>query len=136
MIYKLGQHRIALGDSTDEDVVKKLMGKEKINLILTDPPYGVDYVAGKKGFANHLQSDWEDIENDELQTDELYVAFTERWLELAKAHIAPYNSFYIFNSDMMFHALRRGITRADFYPSQMLIWVKSNVVLGLSLIHI
>ena len=130
MIHQLGQHLIAEGDSTDKEVVKKLLGKEKVDLILTDPPYGVDYVAGKKGFANHLQGDWQDIEGDGLQSEASYATFTEAWLEAVKPHLASYNSYYIFNSDMMYHAMRTGIMATDFYHSQMLIWIKSNVVLG------
>jgi DNA modification methylase len=41
-VFKLGRHRLMCGDSTDEDHVEVLMDDQKINLILTDPPYGID----------------------------------------------------------------------------------------------
>lgn len=45
-IYKLGNHRLMCGDSTDPECVRKLVG-ENADLLLTDPPYGIDIVKGK-----------------------------------------------------------------------------------------
>ena len=41
-IWKLGNHRVMCGDSTKEDDVKKLINNNKIDLIYTDPPYGIN----------------------------------------------------------------------------------------------
>ena len=40
-VYRLGQHRLMCGDSTDPADVATLMDGEKADLFLTDPPYGV-----------------------------------------------------------------------------------------------
>ena len=40
-VYALGDHRLICGDSTDINVIEKLMDGEKIDLVLTDPPYGI-----------------------------------------------------------------------------------------------
>lgn len=48
-IYKLGRHRLICGDSTSREDVEKLIDGEKIALVLTDPPYGVDIVASEDG---------------------------------------------------------------------------------------
>ena len=42
-IYVLGRHRLMCGDSTSEDDVQALVGSTQIDMLLTDPPYGVDY---------------------------------------------------------------------------------------------
>ena len=42
ILYKLGRHRLICGDSTSVDVVSKLLGEQRADLYLTDPPYGVD----------------------------------------------------------------------------------------------
>ena len=50
-IWKLGNHRLMCGDSTAPDQVDRLTGGEKMDLLLTDPPYGIDIVChtGKIG---------------------------------------------------------------------------------------
>ena len=47
-LWKLGEHRLICGDSTDPAIIEKLMGGQKAELLLTDPPYGIDVVKGKK----------------------------------------------------------------------------------------
>ena len=51
-VWTLGRHRLICGDATDADIVKKLMGGRKANLVLTDPPYNVNYegTAGKRRY--------------------------------------------------------------------------------------
>lgn len=132
-IYQLGEHKLAIGDSTDEELVARLMGDEKVRLLCTDPPYGVDYVASKKSFGdlNTLgKEDSKDIANDGFQSDEQYSDFTYRWLSAVKPFMDSYNAFYIFNSDLMYCSLRDGILKAGYYYSQMIIWIKNTVVIG------
>lgn len=55
-IYQLGRHRLMCGDSTDVDSVKTLMGGYKADLLLTDPPYNVNYSSktfGREKIRNH-----------------------------------------------------------------------------------
>lgn len=49
-IWQLGNHRLMVGDSTDPRYVNALMGSEQADLLVTDPPYNVDYEGsnGKK----------------------------------------------------------------------------------------
>lgn len=47
-IYQLGRHRLMCGDSTDKETVEKLMDGVKAELLLTDPPYGIDVVQNKQ----------------------------------------------------------------------------------------
>ena len=42
-IWQLGSHRLICGDSTSADVVGRLLGDVKPLLMVTDPPYGVEY---------------------------------------------------------------------------------------------
>lgn len=128
-IYKLGEHIIACGDALDTNFVNKVIGDRKIRAILTDPPYGVDYVQGKK-YLNQKMGVDKDIIGDQLQTDEEYAEFTRAWLGLAIPHLESYNACYIFNSDLMFPALRAGMKQAGFHYSQMIIWFKNQVVMN------
>ena len=53
-IWKLGNHRLMCGDSTSADDVGRLMGGERADLCITDPPYGINIVndKGKVGAGN------------------------------------------------------------------------------------
>lgn len=129
-IWQLGNHILGCGSSTDAEFVAKVVGEERIKCILTDPPYGVAYVEGKKDFNKLGKDDNKAIANDHLQSEEEYIRFTKGWLDPVKENLEHYNAAYIFNSDMMFRALRTGMERAGFYYSQMIIWVKNTVVIG------
>ena len=50
-LWVLGDHRLICGDSTDADTVKALLGNVVPHLMVTDPPYGVEYDAAWRGSA-------------------------------------------------------------------------------------
>ena len=71
-IWQMGKHRIACGDSTDMSIVEKLMQGEKAVLMVTDPPYGVDYGELVRSRQNQKKEGWSDIQNDALGDDDLF----------------------------------------------------------------
>lgn len=127
-IWQLGEHRLALGDSKDKELLARLVGSEKINLICTDVPYGTAAVESKRNFSKLSKN--KVIANDHLQSDLEYRTFTREWLEAVKPYLAKKNAAYIFNSDRMVWPLREGMLDAGFKFAQLLIWVKSQAVLG------
>ncbi len=128
-VYALGSHLLLCGDCTNADLVRQFIGKAKINLILTDPPYGVAYVEGKQGFAESKNAH-RAILNDHTQNEDGYRAFTRAWLEAVKPHLTTKNSCYIFNADKMIFALRKGMVDAGYRFSQLLIWAKTAAIIG------
>ena len=50
-IYKLGNHKLICGDCTKKETLTKLIQNNKIDCLITDPPYGVDY-GNKNEFLN------------------------------------------------------------------------------------
>ncbi len=127
-IWQLGEHRLACGDCKDTELLKRLLGKNRIKLICADPPYGVAVAESKRGFSK-LSKD-KAITNDHLQSDEQYQRFTRQWLEAIAPYLTSKNAAYIFNADKMVWSLRDGMHDAQFRVAQMLIWVKSQAVLG------
>ncbi len=127
-IWQLGQHRLAYGDCSDQVLIKKLVGKEKINLMCCDPPYGVAVVESKRNFKTLLKD--KTVFNDHLQTDAEYRMFTKEWLEVVKPYLAVKNSLYVFNADKMIWTLREGLLETGFKVAQLLVWIKSQSVVG------
>ena len=126
-IIKLGKHRLVCGDSTDPEVVKKLVGIDRISLVVADPPYGVGYVETKAGFGKIKVE--KPVLNDNLGEDS-YRDFTGKWLTSLTPYISTKNSAYIFNSDKMVFALKEALVASGFKLAQLLIWVKSQQVIG------
>lgn len=62
-IWQIGRHRLMCGDSTDEGDVGALLAGEAIDLLLTDPPYGIDYqkdgASGTHGWKNYGKVKWD-----------------------------------------------------------------------------
>ena len=129
-IYKVGDHIVGCGDSTDKEFVSKIIGKNKIRVILCDPPYGVAYVENKKGFAKLGVKNEKKIVGDQLQSEDEYEIFTKKYLGAVIPYLEDYNACYIFNSDLMFPSVRSGMKQAGFYYSQMLIWMKNQPVMS------
>lgn len=132
-VYKLGEHILACGSACEKafiDPVMKIGKVDKIRAIITDPPYGVAYVEGKRDFGKLGTGESKAIIGDQLQTDNEYKKFTVEWLDVIKEHLDSYNACYIFNSDLMYPSLRAGMDEAGFYYSQGLIWIKNSVVIG------
>ncbi len=129
-IWKVGEHVIACGSSLDREFVRKVIGDRKIRAIISDPPYGVAYVEGKGDLTTLSVGSDKVIAGDHLQTDDEYATFTKTWLGHVVPYLDTYNACYIFNSDLMFSALRQGMKDAGFYYSQMIIWLKNHVVMN------
>jgi site-specific DNA-methyltransferase (adenine-specific) len=51
-VWKLGRHKLMCGSSTVVDDVSKLLDNSAIDLVFTDPPYGIDVVGGSKSFGS------------------------------------------------------------------------------------
>lgn len=129
-VFELGDHRLLCGDALNAEAIRQFLAGEKIELILSDPPYGVSYVEGKKTFNQGTARHHKVILNDHVQTDAQYRAFTRAWLSAARPHLAQKNALYCFGSDKMLFALRDGMGDAGFRFAQLLVWLKTATVVG------
>lgn len=119
-IWSLGRHRLVCGDSTKEETYKSLMGKKKANLVMTDPPYNVDY----QGSAGK-------IKNDNMESDKFYQFLLDAFVNMEQA-MASDASIYVFHADTEGLNFRKAFTDAGFYLSGCCIWKKPSLVLGRS----
>lgn len=119
-IWSLGRHRLVCGDSTKEETYKSLMGKKKANLVMTDPPYNVDY----QGSAGK-------IKNDNMESDKFYQFLFDAFVNMEQA-MASDASIYVFHADTEGLNFRKAFIDAGFYLSGCCIWKKPSLVLGRS----
>lgn len=120
-IYQLGRHRLMCGDSTSDEDVEALAGGVKMDMLLTDPPYGVNYVGKTKDALK--------IENDAQTNDEL-LAFLVEAYSAADAIMKPGAVFYIWHADQKAGVFRSACANVGWEVRQVLIWVKNSMVLG------
>ena len=120
-IWKLGEHRLMCGDSTVITDVEKLMGGEKADLLLTDPPYNVAY----EGKTEEKLT----IKNDK-QDDSQFLQFLTDCFSCAFSVLKEGASFYVWHADSEGLNFRLAIKNAGLTLKQNLIWVKNSMVMG------
>ena len=119
-VWTLGRHRLICGDSTKAETYDLLMGSTKANLVITDPPYNVNY----EGSAGK-------IKNDNMADEAFYNFLLDAYTQMHSA-MADDASIYVFHADTEGLNFRRAFADAGFYLSGCCIWKKQSLVLGRS----
>jgi len=123
-VWVLGNHRITCGDSTNADDVARVLGPIKPHLMVTDPPYGVDY-----------DPDWRnraDLANGKLVggraigrvLNDTRADWREAW------NLFPGDVAYIWHAGNRAHTVADSIESAGFSIRAQIIWAKSKFVIG------
>ena len=118
-IYQLGTHRLMCGDSTDPADVARLMDGKAADLLLTDPPYNVNYEGGT-GLT---------IQNDNME-DAAFRKFLRDAFACADGVMKPGAAFYIWHADSEGYNFRGACHDIGWQVRQCLIWNKNALVLG------
>jgi len=119
-IWHLGEHRLVCGDSTKAETYETLMCSKKANLVITDPPYNVNY----EGSAGK-------IKNDNMADEKFYEFLLSAFTNMEKV-MADDSSIYVFHADTEGLNFRKAFKDAGFYLSGTCIWKKQSLVLGRS----
>lgn len=119
-IWLLGRHRIMCGSSVEEYDIDRLLDGETIDLIVTDPPYNVNYESstGMK------------IQNDNFENSDLFYEFLYQYFKEASQRTKPGAPIYVFHSDTERVNFQTAMKESQFELKQVLIWVKNALVMG------
>lgn len=136
-IYQLGNHRLMVGDSTKADQVAALMGGQMADLLVTDPPYNVNYGSRGKtyqekatqGLDYQCGKDDRTILNDNMD-DQSFRAFLTDAFIAADSVMKQGAGFYIWHSDTEGFNFRTAVRTVSWTLRQCLVWVKDTLVLG------
>lgn len=118
-IYQLGEHRIMCGDSTSTADVKKLLAGEKMDLVVTEPPYNVA-IENSQGMT---------IENDNMSADTFQEFLNKAFTNMNEA-LKPGGAFYIWHASRTQREFETALNEAGLEVRQQLIWNKNSLVLG------
>ena len=114
-------HKVICGDSTKEKTYKKLLGNEIFQLIITDPPYNVNYEGCTKDKLK--------IKNDKM-SDNAFFEFLYNFYQNTFNFSMIGCPTYIFYADSEAINFRTAMQKAGYKISNVLIWVKNQLVLG------
>lgn len=113
-LWILGEHRLICGDATDKATVERVLAGHAPHLMVTDPPYGVNYdpswrasASAKGRVANDHRADWR-----------------EAW------SLFPGEVAYVWHSDRFAHLVAESLVSTEFEIRAQIIWNKSSMVIG------
>lgn len=131
-VWKLGRHRLMCGDSTSQEDVATLMKGEMADLIITDPPYNVNYGDKADMLDTYLQKGHRNnsrIKNDNMDNESFY-SFMLQIYQSAYEFMRYGAAIYVFHAESTGHIFRQAFLDAGLKLAQCLIWETNAFVLG------
>ena len=128
--FQLGEHRLICGDSSQKSTFKKLLHNEKIDLIITDPPYGVNMENKTKQILK--KSNYSKITNDDININDLSQILYEAFTNCANV-LKEDGSYYVFSpqgGDLQMMMMM--MEKAGIRCRHQLIWVKDRPVFSMN----
>lgn len=131
-VWQLGRHRLMCGDSTSTDDVQTLTGGVQIDLLITDPPYNVNYGAVRdvsEAVKRHRRTDGLLIQNDNM-ADGAFREFLANAFRSANDVMKPGAVFYIWHADNESYNFRGACKDIGWQVRECLIWNKNTFAMG------
>ena len=130
-LFEIGEHRLLCGDSTQVDTWQKVMNEKLCDMVMTDPPYNVDYSSKNKmlNYSDKGNRNQTDIENDKMDNNSFYQFLYDFYTALG-SYTKQGGAYYVWFSEAEGINFRKALIDAGILLKQNLIWVKNNIVLG------
>ncbi|MCB9809350.1 DNA modification methylase [Candidatus Nomurabacteria bacterium] len=124
-IWQLGQHRLLVGDSTDLELVQKMMDGEQADIVWCDVPYniGLDYAKGIGGSSSYQGSF---SKKDDSKKDTDYLSFLNASMEVTKAIAKDNNHFFYWSDSSYIWMMQTLYAQHDITNKRVCMWVKNN----------
>ena len=120
-LWILGEHRVLCGDATISTDVETLMDGQRADLVITDPPYNVDYEGKTKDKLK--------IQNDKMEDTTFRTFLKDAFLNI-DMNLKPGGVFYIWHADSEGYNFRGACHDILWEVRQCLIWNKNHMVMG------
>lgn len=124
-IYKLGQHTLICGDSTDPKTIKTLVGKKKVHLISGDPPFNIG-LSYDNGIGT--KSKYGGSKVNDSKSDEEYKEFLKKTLENALAIAEPDCHMFYFCDQNYIWLLQTLYKELGIKHQRVCLWVKNSAM--------
>jgi len=121
-MFQLGIHRLICGDSTDINVVKKLMGKVGINMIYNDPPFNI-FLDYSKGISTSGKYGGK---TDDKKSPEAYRAFLKSAMENGLAVTKPDAHVFFWCDENYIGLVQDLYQELGIAKKRVCLWVKNN----------
>lgn len=123
-VWLLGKHRIICGDSTKAEVVEKVLAGVEPHLMVTDPPYGVEYDPDWRNHAH--RSDGTPIGASAKGTvrNDDKADWSEAW------SLFPGDVVYVWHAGLFAGVVAESLTNTGFVLRSQIVWAKSNFAIG------
>jgi DNA modification methylase len=115
-IYELGKHRLLVGDSTDEDQVKKLMQDDLADIVWMDPPYNISWDYGGKYNGSYKDN----------KSEKDYSEFISKSMETAKKFAKPDSHFFYWSDPNSIGLTQSLYDKHGIKKRRVCLWIKSN----------
>lgn len=126
-VYKLGNHRLMCGDATSVKDINFLLEHKKVDLVLTDPPYNMDYKGAGK--TPEKQREKNKILNDNMSDIDFEKFMTSVYSTMFEG-MKDGASCYVFYKELGKGVFITTMEKGGLTFKQELIWVKNQLVLG------
>jgi len=117
-LWQVGRHRLLCGDATEEGNVERLLNGAEPRLMVTDPPYGVEYDADWRSSLDEIDRATGEVQNDDSDD------WTEAW-QLSTANVV-----YCWHADRHASVVQVSLEQSGFCIRSQIVWAKPHYALS------